>query len=230
MILRPLQLIAATVVALAPLLQALPPGMGTATADGELILALRAATQVPNLVSGVILKTRLFDTLAEVVVFTLASMGVVWMLSDEHPRPTVRGLEDPAVLVLCRLGATVTALVAVELALRGHLSPGGGFAAGVAGGTALGLLLIVRSGLGTLPAEETTHRRIARTEWIEKLAVLAFIGLAFLSLEGVTLPGGRFGTVESGGWIPILNGLMAIKVTLGSWTMVQLFIRYRGLL
>jgi multicomponent Na+:H+ antiporter subunit B len=59
---------------------------------------------------------------------------------------------------------------------------------------------------------------------------VAFIAVAFLSLEGVNLPSGSFGAVESGGWIVILNVLMAIKVTLGSWTMVELFIRYRGLL
>jgi multicomponent Na+:H+ antiporter subunit B len=41
---------------------------------------------------------------------------------------------------------------------------------------------------------------------------------------------GRFGTVVSGGWIPPLNVLMAIKVSLGSWTIVQLFVSYRGLL
>jgi len=41
---------------------------------------------------------------------------------------------------------------------------------------------------------------------------------------------GRFGMVESGGWIPLLNVRMAIQVTLGSLAMVQLFVRYRGLL
>jgi multicomponent Na+:H+ antiporter subunit B len=51
-----------------------------------------------------------------------------------------------------------------------------------------------------------------------------------ISCEGIVPISGRFGTVESGGWIPLLNVLMAIKVTLGSWTMVQLFVRYRGLL
>ncbi|MCY7367632.1 MAG: cation:proton antiporter, partial [Chamaesiphon sp.] len=34
----------------------------------------------------------------------------------------------------------------------------------------------------------------------------------------------------SGGFIPILNVLVAIKVALGSWTVMLLFIRYRGLL
>jgi multicomponent Na+:H+ antiporter subunit B len=226
MSLRPLHLLAAVAVVLAPLLQALPgPG-----ANGDLIAALSEQTRVPNLVSGVLLYTRLYDTVAEVVVFTLASMGVVWMFSAERPQPTIHGLDDPAVLVLCRLGATVTALVAVELALRGHLSPGGGFAAGVSGGTTLALLLIVRSGHGPPPSEEVSHRNLMRTELIEKLAVLVFIVLAFLSLEGLNLPAGSFGAVESGGWLPLLNALMGVKVTLGSWTMVQLFIRYRGLL
>ncbi|MGB5135042.1 MAG: Na(+)/H(+) antiporter subunit B [Prochlorococcaceae cyanobacterium] len=226
MSLRPLHLLAAVVVALAPLLQALPP----TAANGTMIAALSEQTRVPNLVSGVILHTRLYDTVAEVVVFTLASMGVVWMLSAERPQASIHGLDDPAVLVLCRLGATVTALVAVELALRGHLSPGGGFAAGVSGGTALALLLIVRSRSGAAPPAEATARSVAADELIEKLSVLLFILLAFLSLEGLNLPEGPFGALESGGWIPILNALMAVKVTLGSWTMVQLFIRYRGLL
>ena len=48
--------------------------------------------------------------------------------------------------MLARLGATIAALVSIELMLRGHLSPGGGFAAGVAGGTAIGLRCLVRLG------------------------------------------------------------------------------------
>jgi multicomponent Na+:H+ antiporter subunit B len=38
------------------------------------------------------------------------------------------------------------------------------------------------------------------------------------------------GDLFSGGWIPILNILVAIKVALGSWAAVLIFIRYRGLL
>lgn len=63
---------------------------------------------------------------------------------------------------------------------------------------------------------------------LEKTAVLAFIAIALLSLLGLPLPEGTFGTTGSGGWIPPLNVLMALKVTLGSWSMLQLFVRYRG--
>jgi len=49
-------------------------------------------------------------------------------------------------------------------------------------------------------------------------------------LAGFELPQGAFGTLLSGGIVPILNILVAIKVALGSWAAVLLFIRYRGLL
>ncbi|MGF1540481.1 MAG: cation:proton antiporter, partial [Pleurocapsa sp.] len=38
------------------------------------------------------------------------------------------------------------------------------------------------------------------------------------------------GALFSGGMIPLLNVLVAIKVALGSWAAILLFIRYRGLL
>ena len=216
-----LVLVAAITLFAAPLATALPPP----TAVAEIARAIAAQTQVPNLVSGVILQTRLFDTIAEVVVFTLAALGVRYLLAVEPERRQIRALDDPPSQVLCELGATIGAFIAVELALRGHLSPGGGFASGVAGGTAVGLMLIS----GGADRAERLYRRY-RADLLEKAAVLGFIAVAFLLLIGMNLPAGAFGTLLSGGWIPVLNVLVALKVTLGSWAMVQLFVRYRGLL
>jgi multicomponent Na+:H+ antiporter subunit B len=193
--------------------------------DAVLAELLRVG-DIPNLVSTVILKTRLYDTVAEVVVFTLASLGVRWIFSGESSQRRIRGLNDAPSVVLCQLGATVCALVAVELALRGHLSPGGGFAAGVAGGTAIGLLLIS----GSVRLADRLYQQYRADLW-EKAAVVAFLLVALLSLEGLTPWGqGVFGSIDSGGLIPWLNLLVAVKVTLGSWAMVQLLVRYRGLL
>jgi multicomponent Na+:H+ antiporter subunit B len=128
-------------------------------------------------------------------------------------------------LKVLAMDVTGSALVAVELALRGHLSPGGGFAAGVAGGTAIGLQLIS----GAAERSERLFRRY-RADLLEKVAVLGFLQLALLALLELTPAKGQFGTLLSGGWIPLLNLLVGVKVTLGSWAMVQRLVRHRGLL
>ncbi|CAK6693189.1 MULTISPECIES: Na(+)/H(+) antiporter subunit B [unclassified Synechococcus] len=191
----------------------------------SIVASITRDAAVPNVVSGIILNTRLYDTVGEVVVFSLAALGVKLLLSGEAPARSILAMEDAPSLVLCQLGATVCALVAVELALRGHLSPGGGFGAGVAGGTAIGLLVISGS------AERTAafYKRYHAGTW-EKVAVIIFLILAQCSLSGLAPPAGTFGSLASGGWIPLLNILVAIKVTLGSWAILQLFVRYRGLL
>jgi multicomponent Na+:H+ antiporter subunit B len=180
---------------------------------------------VPNAVAGIIFRNRLYDTIFEVVVFTLAIMGVRFLLANEQPSCTIRQFSDRPSIVLARLGATISALVSIELAIRGHLSPGGGFAAGVAGGTAIGLVAI------TSPSKwmESIYRRWQAATW-EKVSVLIFLVLAVLSLVGVELPHGKLGALASGGWIPLLNILVAVKVALGSWAAILVFIRYRGLL
>ncbi|MEO1591019.1 MAG: Na(+)/H(+) antiporter subunit B [Cyanobacteria bacterium J06632_22] len=180
---------------------------------------------VPNAVSGIIFRNRLYDTIFEVVVFTLSIMGARFLLANEKPSCTVYQFTDPPSIVLARLGATIAALVSVELAIRGHLSPGGGFAAGVAGGTAIGLVAITASPQWM----ESIYQRWKAATW-EKISVLIFIVLATLMLIGFELPHGELDTLASGGWIPILNVLVAVKVTLGSWAAILVFIRYRGLL
>ena len=186
---------------------------------------LVAESGVPNAVSGVIFRNRLYDTIFEVVVFTISIMGVRFLLSDEQPSSRVYQFTDKPSIVLARLGATIAALVAIELAIHGHLSPGGGFAAGVAGGTAIGLVAI------TSPAAwmEGVYQRWQAARW-EKVSVLLFVVIALLSLVGLELPHQELGALVSGGWIPILNVIVAIKVALGSWAAILIFIRYRGLL
>ena len=63
-----------------------------------------------------------------------------------------------------------------------------------------------------------------------KAAVMGFVALSFLALEGLSPGAGEFGSLLSGGWIPLLNLLVALKVTLGSWAMIQRFVQHRGLL
>lgn len=193
--------------------------------DISIVEAVVKDSGIPNAVSGIILRNRLYDTIFEVVVFTIAIMGVYFLLGNEKPSSTVHSFTDQPSIVLARLGATIAALVSIELAIRGHLSPGGGFAAGVAGGTAIGLIAI------TSPPEwmQEIYQRWHAAIW-EKISVLVFIVLAVITLAGIELPHGELGALVSGGVIPLLNILVAVKVALGSWAVILVFIRYRGLL
>lgn len=182
-------------------------------------------TGVSNVVSGIIFRNRLYDTIFEVVVFTIAILGVKFLLANETPIETVVQFSDRPSMILARLGATIAALVSIELAIRGHLSPGGGFAAGVAGGTAIGLIAITSS----TEWMEGIYEKYHAVTW-EKISVLIFIVLAVITLIGWELPYGELGTLFSGGIIPLLNILVAVKVALGSWAAILLFTRYRGLL
>ncbi|WOD39592.1 Na(+)/H(+) antiporter subunit B [Nodosilinea sp. E11] len=192
----------------------------------EIAEAIVSESAVPNAVSGIIFRNRLYDTIFEVVVFTIAIMGAKYLLADETPTASFYRFDDEPSIVLARLGATIAALVGIELAIRGHLSPGGGFAAGVAGGTAIGLIAITAASPEWMQA---IYERWHAATW-EKVSVLVFIALAVFTLLGFSLPPAQFGTLLSGGVIPLMNVLVALKVALGSWAITLLFIRYRGLL
>lgn len=193
--------------------------------DLSIVEAVVQDSGVPNAVSGIIFRNRLYDTIFEVIVFTIAIMGAHFLLANERPFHTIYQFTDQPSIVLARLGATIAAIVGVELAIRGHLSPGGGFAAGVAGGTAIGLVAITSSSEWM----ESIYQRWHAATW-EKISVLVFITLAVITLVGLELPHGELGGLLSGGVLPLLNMLVAIKVALGSWAVILVFIRYRGLL
>ncbi|NEP15216.1 MAG: cation:proton antiporter [Symploca sp. SIO1A3] len=201
------------------------PNLAIDSTDLAIVESVVRDSGVPNAVSGIIFRNRLYDTIFEVVVFTIAIMGVRFLLANEKPSCTIYQFTDHPSVVLARLGAMIAALVSIELAIRGHLSPGGGFAAGVAGGTAIGLVAITSSSKWM----ETIYQRWQAATW-EKVSVLIFIVLAVLTLLGVELPHGESRQLISGGWIPLLNILVAVKVALGSWAAILVFIRYRGLL
>ncbi|MBF2016466.1 MAG: Na(+)/H(+) antiporter subunit B [Rivularia sp. T60_A2020_040] len=191
----------------------------------SIVQAVVQDSGVPNAVSGIIFRNRLYDTIFEVVVFTIAIMGATFLLANERPFCTIYHFTDRPSIILARLGATISALVAIELGIRGHLSPGGGFAAGVAGGTAIGLVAITASSEWM----QAIYKRWHASKW-EKVSVLVFIILSVITLWGFELPQGQFGTLFSGGILPLLNFLVAIKVALGSWAVLLVFIHYRGLL
>ena len=193
-------------------------------ADQQIAILVFQETGVPNVVSGILLHNRLFDTVCEVMVFTVAAMTTGILLSQHTPPNKMYYIHDEISLILFRLGTTIAALICLELALRGHLSPGGGFAAGVAGGTAMGLITISSDPQKIRSLFDKKHLKA----W-EKVSVFLFVGCAFLTLLNVPLPG-LFPEAElSSSMIPVFNILITIKVAIGAWAIILAFIRYRGL-
>ena len=178
---------------------------------------------VPNSVSGILLRNRLYDVVFEVLVFTLAVLGVQYAFSLHRTEENIFHLKDSTMVLISRIGAIVSTLIFLELALRGHLAPGGGFAAGVAGGTAIGLVTL--TGNAHKLHESYLHWHISIMEKIVVLLVLLLSMLFFVfpNLQMGDRPLNSFA-------IPLLNILIACKVAIGSWTIVLLFIRHRGLL
>lgn len=182
-----------------------------------------AEAGVPNSVSGILVRNRLYDTLFELLVFTAAVLGVQYSFSSHRAEEEIFYITDPSMIILARISAMVSLLIFLEMAVRGHLAPGGGFAAGVAGGTALGLLITTGN---------AHHSHALYNKWklasLEKgMVMLAFlIGVPYLLLcRGAAAEPAMDGIV-----IPLLNILIALKVALGSWAVIVLFIRHRGLL
>jgi len=200
----------------------LDPGGWTCPEDR--VFRIAEATAIPNTVTGILLELRLYDTLFEVFVFTIAVMGVQLAFSRQEVVSGQTFISEPITSFLSRTGVLITGLIALELAIRGHLGPGGGFAAGVAGGTSIGLAAVTR----TPAAMEQTSLKW-RLPFLEKSCVLLFLVISCTVLFGMPWPRGKFGYLASGGATPLLNMLIGLKVTVGSWTVLLLFVRYRGL-
>ena len=191
----------------------------------QIVDYLTTIANIPNSVTAVILGSRLFDTIGEVIVFTVAGLGVKILLTDERSETVLVGIQDPVIISLMDFVALISAFLAVELAIRGHITPGGGFAAGVAGATSVTLLMIT----GRLKIIEEFYSN-SNAAVIEKLAVVVFIVLALMSFTSIVYPTSPFSWVPQNIYIPMLNIIAGLKVTIGAWSIIRLFINKRGII
>ncbi len=196
-----------------------PGGVETARHLPLTVPEISTAGGVPNTVSLIYLSLRLYDTLFEVLVFSVAIYGVSLFL-EEDDLEGARVPDDPPILITARGAGFFSLLLGFALAFGGHLEPGGGFAAGVAAATGL-----VLQNLGeNRPFSNDAEKRLVR--W-EKAALLLFLIVTALVLLRIPLGRGTFGALFSGGWILPLNLLVGLKVALGGFLVALLFLRHR---
>ena len=178
---------------------------------------------IPNTVSAIYLKTRLYDTIFEVMVFSVSIAGALYFLGNRTKFRLENYLTvDPATAIIFKVAAYLSFIFGWTLAFAGHLSPGGGFAAGVAIGTSMVIQSLVNDRNRLID-----HLSGERPEKIEKFSWICIILIASLTFFGVVPPEGYWGGFFSGGWIPVLNILIGAKVGLGTWALSLGFLDHR---
>jgi multicomponent Na+:H+ antiporter subunit B len=187
-------------------------------------------TGATNLVAGIYLDYRLYDSLFELLVFSVAVLGVRFYLGTTRQSPNTKAIpESQAVRASADLLFSPILLIGVYLILFGHLSPGGGFSGGAVAGTGL-LLCAVALGAETV-ARRFHSTQLELFEWgaLFVVLLLVLIPLIFgLSPFTDLLPRGAPGELLSGGTLLIYNVLIGIKVFVGTWVVISTFIRHRG--
>lgn len=172
----------------------------------------------PNVITGILLTYRAFDTLGEVAVLFMVAAGVGMVLgaSDQPSRRSPRKVSGPArpSSEIVQSGAQILvpliSIFAAYIIMNGHRSAGGGFQGGA----------VIASGVLLLVLASPQHRiNLEFLSMMESAAGVLFVlmgvaGLIFAGgfLDNRMLPLGQFGAFFSAGAIPILSVLLGVKV------------------
>lgn len=171
----------------------------------------------PNVVTGILITYRGFDTLGEVAVLFMvaASVGVLARKSGENAQVTnAASIDESEPSELIRTGAEVILplifLFGAYVIMNGHLSAGGGFQGGAV--VASGVMLLMLAS----PATQLHHGFLSMTESLAGVLYVSIgiLGIVFADgfLDSHILPLGTFGTLLSAGAIPLISALLGIKV------------------
>ena len=205
------------------------PHFGTAVHPyGTRAVAASLRQRTANVVSSVNFDQRALDTLGEESILFASVLGTIVLLRharDEGVGRPRAGRVLPSTRLLGLVMVPLTLLTGVYIVAHGQLSPGGGFQGGVILATGLHMAYVAAD-----------YRVLKR---IRPLAVLdaadacgagAFVALGFAGLiaggaylENV-LPLGTFGTLSSGGLVPLLNAAVGIEVGSGVIVLLASFL------
>jgi len=189
------------------LLQNMPSKIQTA---GDALLKLNATEGVANAVTTVVVFFRGFDTLGEIAVLFIASLGIGLMLHS-NSKCNIKAESNFMLQTASRLLFPIIMLFGTYVMIYGHLSPGGGFQGGVIIASGVLLLLISHK------AFEVPHSVIVALETFAGVSyvLIGIIGLLVLdTFLGNFLPHdiAQMGMLLSGGIIPIIYIIVGIKV------------------
>ncbi len=172
----------------------------------------------PNVITGILLTYRGFDTLGEVAVLFMVAASVGLVLGSRRAgrrtSTTDRRHETRPSSEIVRTGAEIIVplicIFAAYIIMNGHLSAGGGFQGGAVIASAVLLTLLA------FPQYQPNLEFLSITESVAG-ALFVLAGIAGLTMAGGfldnrILPLGQFGAFFSAGAIPLLSVLLGIKV------------------
>lgn len=179
-----------------------------------------------NLVTGLILEYRAFDTFGETMVLLLSMVAALTLLRRETSEAPKR---EPSSAIL---KGTATALLpllllySVYIILNGHISPGGGFSGGVLLGSA-GILADVAFSRNAvcriLTCRRVLHLALAgATAYLLCKLYVFFCGGNHLSAR---IPLGAPGSLFGAGLLPLLNLCVGLVVGCVIYGLYALFLR-----
>jgi multicomponent Na+:H+ antiporter subunit B len=173
----------------------------------------------PNIVTGILITYRGFDTLGEVAVLFMVAASVGVLLKEESGAASATAGEE-APLARRPAGEIVHTGKQVLLPMiftfggyvivNGHLSAGGGFQGGAIVASAVMLMLLARP---------RSTLNVALLSVVESLAGVIYVCIGILGLvlaggflDARFLPRGEFGAFFSAGAIPLISALLGVKV------------------
>lgn len=183
----------------------------------------KAATHATDLVTAVNFDYRAYDTLGEEFILFAAVLGMAIVLRDrrgERKRApgapgTERGLARPSAALgmvgLALVGPLV--VLGIDIAVHGHLTPGGGFQGGLPLGSAVFLAF--------LAGEYAAMRKVAPRALVELGEAAGAAGYGLVGLGGLLFAAAFFqnfidrgepGRLLSAGTIPLSNVAVALEV------------------
>jgi len=189
------------------LLHNIPNSIETA---GDKLLKINYDEGVANAVTTVVVYFRGFDTLGEIAVLFIASLGIGLML-ELNKRCDIKAESNFMLQIGAKMLFPIIMLFGVYVMIYGHLSPGGGFQGGVIIASGILLLLISHHEF------ELPHSAISLLEAFAGVSyvLIGLIGLLIMDkFLGNFLPNSisDMGLLLSGGIIPIIYIIVGIKV------------------
>lgn len=180
---------------------------------------------IPNVVTSIVTQYRGYDTLGEITVLFLAIAGVYMLVSISGLKGIDSILEEPGAIVRTAAGVLfpVIMMFGAYIIINGHLSPGGGFQGGAVIGS--GMLLMLLSGNKKEIAGTATH--ITESFAVLVILIIGLIGIYMFNgfLSNIIDNLGIFGTVLSGGIVPVIYALVGIKVTVEFFHLSEYLLR-----